>query len=78
MPVLHGGLEAVLADGFLCLLVQAHADGPAYGDSCRTPTGVDHQVHDDLTLELGFAGFLGKLRIDLVDQLRVADAIDAG
>src|SRR5581483_401594 len=74
----HGGLAAPLANGFDGLFIKAEARALKHRNVGHTAIERNHTLQHNNALVLGFAGFVGILRIRRVEAGRHAHAVDAG
>src|ERR1700735_1554053 len=68
LPILHRGLELVLHHSFLGLLIQSHANTANHTNVARISIGIDPQIDQNISRDLGLASFFGKLRLNGEDQ----------
>src|SRR5271154_1941560 len=70
VTVFHPRLEAPSLDRLKSLFIQSHAQGVHHPKIGGTAVGINHNHQSANTLILGFASFLGELRIGRVDWPR--------
>src|SRR5579875_3567376 len=74
MALIHGRTEFVLLHGFDGFLVKPHAGVAHHAHVLGIALLVNDELQRNSALEVGFAGFLGELRLSLMDDDRGADA----